>query len=94
MSEHAHARTTTGDFVAEAVDIEGPVDIALLQRAIRQVTGEAEAVRLRSDGGASSGTELTDGGAVPLDLVDLAGTPDPAAAREDWLNAATRAGRA
>ncbi|MGW8062456.1 amino acid adenylation domain-containing protein [Streptomyces ziwulingensis] len=94
MSEHAHARTTTGDFVAEAVHIEGPVDIALLQRAIRQVTGEAEAVRLRSDGGASSGTELTDGGAVPLDLVDLAGTPDPAAAREDWLSAATRAGRA
>ncbi|MFI9122352.1 amino acid adenylation domain-containing protein [Streptomyces bikiniensis] len=93
MSEHAHARTTTGDFVAEAVDIEGPVDIALLQRAIRQVTGEAEAVRLRSGDGASSGTELTDGGAVPLDLVDLADAPDPAAAREDWLSAATRAGR-
>lgn len=105
MSEHAHARTTTGEFAAEAVDIEGPVDIALLQRAIRQVTGEAEAVRLRSGDGPSGGTELTgdgpsggseftDGGAVPLDLVDLADTPDPAAAREDWLSAATRAGRA
>ncbi|MYT77483.1 non-ribosomal peptide synthase domain TIGR01720/amino acid adenylation domain-containing protein [Streptomyces sp. MnatMP-M77] len=94
MSEHAHARTTTGDFVAEAVDIKGPVDVALLQRAVRQVTGEAEAVRLRSSDDAPGGTGLTDGGAVPLDLVDLADALNPAAAREDWLSAATRAGRA
>lgn len=94
MSEHAHARTTTGDFVAEAVDIEGPVDVALLQHAIRQVTDEAEAVRLRSGDDASGGTDLIDGGAVPLDLVDLADAPDPAVAREHWLSAATRAGRA
>ncbi|MFF5336580.1 amino acid adenylation domain-containing protein [Streptomyces sp. NPDC013181] len=94
MSENGNARTTPGDYVAEAVDIEGPVDIALLQDAIRQVTGEAEAVRLRAADGPFGSRELTDGGPVPLELVDLADEPDPVAAREAWLHAATRAGRA
>ncbi|MER5965975.1 amino acid adenylation domain-containing protein [Streptomyces sp. NPDC002057] len=100
MSEHGIARTTSGDLVAEAVDIDGPVDVALLQRAIRQVTGEAEAVRLRATGaasdgttgGTSGGTGFTDGGAVPLAMVDLADEADPAAALETWLRAELASG--
>ncbi|WP_284117678.1 non-ribosomal peptide synthetase [Streptomyces fragilis] len=92
MSEHDIAWTTAGDFVAEAVDIDGPVDIALFQRAIRQVTDEAEAVRLRATGTTSVHTEFTDGGGVPLTMVDLADEADPATAREAWLRAELAAG--
>ncbi|MFD3519137.1 amino acid adenylation domain-containing protein [Streptomyces sp. NPDC058653] len=95
MSEHGSTWTPTADVVAEAVDIHGPVDVTLLQDAIRQVTGEAEAVRLRASGtgtGIGTGTEFTDGGSVPLTMVDLADEPDPGAALDAWLREETAPG--
>ncbi|TXL89768.1 non-ribosomal peptide synthetase [Streptomyces sp. IB2014 016-6] len=99
MSDHGSTWTPDADLVAEAVDIHGPVDVTLLQDAIRQVTGEAEAVRLRAGGGdhGANGTdgraEFTDGGSVPLTMVDLADEPDPAAALDAWLRGETAPGR-
>lgn len=95
MSDHGSTWTPDADLVAEAVDIHGPVDVTLLQDAIRQVTGEAEAVRLRAGGGhGANGTdgraEFTDGGSVPLTMVDLADEPDPAAALDAWLRGRRR----
>lgn len=96
MSDHGSTWTPNPDLVAEAVDIHGPVDVTLLQDAIRQVTAEAEAVRLRANGGAE-GTdgraEFTDGGSLPLTMVDLADEPDPAAALDTWLRGGTAPGR-
>ncbi|MFD3919673.1 amino acid adenylation domain-containing protein [Streptomyces sp. NPDC058595] len=93
MSDHRSTWTPTADVVAEAVDIHGPVDVTLLQDAIRQVTGEAQAVRLRADGGAGGRTEFTDGGSVPLTMVDLADEADPAAALDAWLREETAPGK-
>ncbi|MFD5895329.1 amino acid adenylation domain-containing protein [Streptomyces sp. NPDC060366] len=93
MSDHGSTWMPNADLVAEAVDIHGPVDVTLLQDAIRQVTGEAEAVRLRASDGAGGRAEFTDGGSVPLTMVDLGDEPDPAAALDAWLRGETAPGR-
>jgi amino acid adenylation domain-containing protein len=72
---------------AEAVEIDGPVDVALLEVALRQAVDETEAVRARFCG--------TDHGRVwqgieplldwTLPIVDLRGAADPAAAAEEWM---------
>ncbi|MFD9871553.1 amino acid adenylation domain-containing protein [Streptomyces niveus] len=96
MSDHGSTWTPNAELVAEAVDIHGPVDVTVLQDAIRQVTGEAEAVRLRASGGtdgAHGRPEFTDGGSVPLTMVDLGDEPDPAAALDAWLRRETAPGR-
>ncbi|RKN04858.1 non-ribosomal peptide synthetase [Streptomyces radicis] len=78
MSEHP---------VAEVVDIHGPVDVTVLQDAIRRVVDEAAAVRLRATGEATGAPAFTEGGGLPLTLVDLEGEADPAAAAEAWTRA-------
>ncbi|MFP8964822.1 condensation domain-containing protein [Streptomyces nanhaiensis] len=91
-SEHHTAHGTTpiqagAAAVAEVVEIHGPVDVTVLQDAIRQVVAEAEAVRLRAASGASGPPEFTDGGSLPLTMVDLADEADPAAAAEARVRA-------
>ncbi len=72
---------------AEYVELIGPIDAGVLERAVRQAVGEAEALRLRFrvDG---RGQRI---GAAPdrvLAVVDLAGEPDPDAAAGRWIDAA------
>ncbi|RBM10740.1 non-ribosomal peptide synthetase [Streptomyces sp. PT12] len=78
MSEHP---------VAEVVEIQGPVDVTVLQDAIRRVVEEAAAMRLRATGEAAGAPAFTEGGGLPLTLVDLEGEADPAAAAEAWIRA-------
>ncbi|MTE19556.1 amino acid adenylation domain-containing protein [Streptomyces sp. TRM43335] len=78
---------TAGTAVAEVVEIHGAVDVTVLQEAIRQVVDEAEAVRLRATDGPAGPPGFTDGGSLPLAMVDLADEADPAAAAEAWLRA-------
>ncbi|MFT7835923.1 amino acid adenylation domain-containing protein [Saccharothrix sp. BKS2] len=74
---------------AEAVDVDGPLDVALLEGAIRRAVDETEALRaafLRTGQGhlrqvidPSSGWDLP--------VLDLRGRADPVAAAEAWMRA-------
>ncbi|MFE0135038.1 condensation domain-containing protein, partial [Streptomyces sp. NPDC059037] len=79
-----------GPYVAEAVDIDGPLDVAGFRSAVAQVVQEAEAVRLRIPAGGADGgavkAEVDDG--LPLPEVDLSAESDPDAAAEEWTRAA------
>ncbi|KAB8143113.1 amino acid adenylation domain-containing protein [Chloroflexia bacterium SDU3-3] len=72
----------------EYLELRGPVDHALLARAIRQAVGEAEALHVRL---AERGGELRQSPAAgetwPLHMLDLSDAPDPRAAAEDWMRA-------
>ncbi|WP_234440699.1 non-ribosomal peptide synthetase [Streptomyces rimosus] len=78
---------------AEYVDIHGPVDLALLDAAVRRAVADTDSVRVRfetdEDGGVWQVPDLADG--WPLPVVDLrdpdtAGPPrDPWARAEAWM---------
>ncbi len=74
--------------VGEVLDIRGPVDPAVYRAAMRQVVDEAETLRVRV---VADGDEvfqhILDAGSVPIEILDLSGAPDPAAAAEDHLQA-------
>ena len=86
-------------YVAEVVEIRGKLDTSLFEDAVRRVTGESEALRLRLTGGPSPQGEPAQGhdvphaphlessGEFPLTLVDFSGESDPQAAAEDWERA-------
>ncbi|MEV0084099.1 amino acid adenylation domain-containing protein [Saccharopolyspora sp. NPDC050642] len=72
---------------AEAVEIDGPVDVALLEVALREAVDETEAVRARFGGDGRGRVwqaiePLLD---WTLPVVDLRGAADPAAAAEEWM---------
>ncbi|WP_370422390.1 amino acid adenylation domain-containing protein [Streptomyces sp. QH1-20] len=80
-----------GPYVAEVVEIHGPLDTAVFEDAAAQVASEADALRLRFAASAAPGAdetpvlETTDG--LPLTVVDLGAEPDPVAAAEEWVRA-------
>ncbi|ROU08276.1 non-ribosomal peptide synthetase [Lysobacter enzymogenes] len=74
--------------IAEAVEIHGPVEPALFQRALRQFADEAEAVRAR----------IVEHNGLPYQIVreryefdtpyiDFSAEPDPRAAADAWMQA-------
>ncbi|MFJ9695833.1 amino acid adenylation domain-containing protein [Kitasatospora sp. NPDC101183] len=73
---------TMGDYI----DLHGPLDTGLLERALRRLAVEAEGLRVRfteHDGVARQIVEPVADGPVPL--VDLTGESDPVAASEAWM---------
>ncbi len=74
--------------IAECLEIHGPVDLALLEQAMRQAVAEAETLRLRFE---RVGAEVRQT-AVPLPdwpvhLVDVSTEPDPWRAVRAWTDA-------
>ncbi|GAA4617229.1 non-ribosomal peptide synthetase [Saccharopolyspora hordei] len=72
---------------AEALEIDGPVDVALLEAALRQTVDEAEAVRARfhDDGRGRVWQTIEPLPDWPLPVVDLSDAADPEAAAEEWM---------
>ncbi|MDX2878147.1 amino acid adenylation domain-containing protein, partial [Streptomyces ipomoeae] len=73
-------------------DVPGPVDRALLTRAVEQAVAETEALRVRfHDDGEESGEaarQVVDPSVTgELGYLDLSGEPDPAAAARAWIDA-------
>src|SRR5262249_22381732 len=70
------------------LDITGPVDVTLFERALRQVVSEAEALRLRF-GSASDGPYqfIVDQLDSSMPFIDVSGSADPAAAAERRMRA-------
>ncbi|GHH35659.1 non-ribosomal peptide synthetase [Streptomyces candidus] len=73
---------------AECLEIHGPVDPEVFARALRQVTSEADALRVRvaeGDGGPRQ-FEIDDL-ELPLHIADLRSGPDPVADAYAWMRA-------
>lgn len=75
--------------VTEVVEIHGALDTAHFEEAVRQVTGESEALRLRLADGTARQTadgvpQLEPYGTFTLAKIDLSGESDPEAAAEEW----------
>ena len=84
----ALAPTVTYHSIADCLDIDGPVDPALVQEAHRRVTAEMEALRLRFVESADGPVQYIDAGADPTShYFDVSTEPDPAAAAEAWMRA-------
>ncbi|WP_181768468.1 non-ribosomal peptide synthetase, partial [Streptomyces albidus (ex Kaewkla and Franco 2022)] len=83
--EAASGRRTQGPYVAEVVEIRGPLDTSLFEDAVRVVTAESEALRLGfGDAHGEDAPHLEASGEFPLRHVDLSDEPDPRAAAEEW----------
>ncbi|MER7169832.1 amino acid adenylation domain-containing protein [Streptomyces mesophilus] len=74
---------------AEYIEIHGPVDAAVFASSLRQVVGEADALRVRvvetPDGPRQS--PLPEPAPLPLTVEDLRATGDPDAAARAWMRA-------
>ncbi|MGW3471554.1 amino acid adenylation domain-containing protein [Saccharopolyspora sp. NPDC000995] len=72
---------------AEALEIDGPVDVALLEVALRQAVDEAEALRARfgDDGRGRIWQAIEPLPDWKLPVVDLRGAADPVVAAEEWM---------
>ncbi|MDA3624741.1 amino acid adenylation domain-containing protein [Saccharopolyspora sp. WRP15-2] len=72
---------------AEAVEIDGPLDVELLEVALRQAVAETDAVRARFDGDGRGRMWQTIEPVLDWSLpqVDLRGAADPEAAAEEWM---------
>ncbi|MFE9674072.1 amino acid adenylation domain-containing protein [Streptomyces sp. NPDC006259] len=72
--------------VGEYVRIDGPLDAALFERALRQTVGEADALHARfaesGDDARQTVRHVTD---WPLPYVDVGGGPDASAAATAWM---------
>ncbi|WP_051905992.1 MULTISPECIES: non-ribosomal peptide synthetase [Streptomyces] len=72
--------------VGEYVRIDGPLDTALFERALRRTVGEADALHVRfaesGDDARQTVRRVTD---WPLPYVDVGGRPDPSAAATAWM---------
>ncbi|QFR02145.1 amino acid adenylation domain-containing protein [Streptomyces phaeolivaceus] len=73
-------------------DVPGPVDRALLARAVERAVAETEALRVRFPEDGSAGGEAARQVVDPsvtgeLGYLDLTGEPDPAAAARAWIDA-------
>ncbi|MGI5349246.1 amino acid adenylation domain-containing protein [Streptomyces sp. CA-250714] len=81
---------------AEVIEIHGAVDVALLERALRQAVFETEALRVRFVPGGPDGDEdvrqiVEPCADWPFPLIDLRGAADPDAAAQEWMWADLRA---
>ncbi|QEU96536.1 non-ribosomal peptide synthetase [Streptomyces kanamyceticus] len=84
----ALAPTVTHHSISDCLDIEGPVDPALLQEAHRRVTTEMEALRLRFVEGPEGPVQYVDDSArPPAHYFDVSSDADPRAAAEAWMRA-------
>ncbi|MER7010355.1 amino acid adenylation domain-containing protein [Saccharopolyspora sp. NPDC000359] len=72
---------------AEALEISGPVDVALLEVALRQAIAETEAFRVRFGSDERGRVWQTVEPLLDWELphVDLRGAADPVAAAEEWM---------
>lgn len=74
---------------ADRVDIHGPVDPALFERALRRCLVEAEPLRLRFTEEPAQYLPACDPLLDVLTVRDLGGEPDPEAAADAWMRADT-----
>ncbi|MFJ2766424.1 amino acid adenylation domain-containing protein [Streptomyces sp. NPDC087300] len=82
----ALAPTVTHHSIADCLDIEGPVDPALIEEAHRRVVTEMEALRLRFVESADGPAQYVDASAQPpAHYFDVSSEADPAAAAEAWM---------
>ncbi|PRX06025.1 UNVERIFIED_ORG: amino acid adenylation domain-containing protein, partial [Actinomadura viridilutea] len=74
--------------IAQYIEIEGPVDHALLDRVARVAAHEAEALHVRlTERDGEPRQILGPDPTATIPLVDLSGEPDPRAAAEAWMRA-------
>ncbi|SCK46282.1 non-ribosomal peptide synthetase [Streptomyces sp. WMMB 322] len=85
-----------GRYLAEVVEIFGPLDTSLFEHAVRTVTAESEALRLRVAGDAAPQGDVPSGGEAPhlethgdfpLTVLDVSAETDPVAAAQEWERA-------
>jgi hypothetical protein len=74
---------------AEYVEIHGPVDVALFERAVRTAVDETDAltVRFGTDGEDRAWQEVGAGPEWTMHVLDVSAAPDPVAAALDWMRA-------
>ncbi|MFF9027204.1 amino acid adenylation domain-containing protein [Streptomyces iakyrus] len=72
--------------VGEYVRIDGPLDTALFERALRQTVGEADALHVRfAESGDDARQSVRQVADWPLPYVDVGDRPDPTAAATAWM---------
>ncbi|NED83430.1 amino acid adenylation domain-containing protein [Streptomyces sp. SID11233] len=80
MADRQGARSAPDSHIAQLVEIQGDLDLAVLAEAVARVVAEAAAPRVGRTG------EDPDG--PPLPVVDLSTEPDPRGAAEAWVRTA------
>ncbi|MFI8191829.1 amino acid adenylation domain-containing protein [Streptomyces sp. NPDC085946] len=86
FAEQRLASTNSVYRVGEYVRIDGPLDTALFERALRQTVGEADALHVRfTESGDDARQTLRQVADWPLPYVDAGGRPDPSAAATAWM---------
>jgi enterobactin synthetase component F len=73
--------------IADYLDIDGPVDTALLTAAIRAAIAEADALGVAFGDGPGQPQQRPVPPDWPVTEVDLSAEPDPAVAAQDWMAA-------
>ncbi|UQA92485.1 non-ribosomal peptide synthetase [Streptomyces halobius] len=72
--------------VSQYAEIDGTIDVALLERAVKQALSETEALRIRIvEDDRGIGQTLASEAAWRLSVVDVSGEQDPKAAAEAWM---------
>src|SRR5262245_58333012 len=74
--------------LAEYLEIDGSIDAALLETALRQVVNEIEPLRVRFVSDVAGPRQII--GPAPdlsMSFIDVSGATDPQAAAEQWMNA-------
>ena len=67
------------------VEIHGPVDVELLDRAVCQAVTEAEGVHVKIVAGPDGPVQIPTAHELAMPLVDVSGEDDPVAAAEAWM---------
>ncbi|GAA2253894.1 non-ribosomal peptide synthetase [Streptomyces ruber] len=88
LAEQRASGTDGAYRISECLRIEGPIDAALFETALRRFVSEADTLRVRI-------TDTPDGPVQVVDaevdwtpaLVDVSGAPDPSGAARDWMTA-------
>ncbi|MGW4215273.1 amino acid adenylation domain-containing protein [Lentzea sp. NPDC004789] len=70
---------------AEYADIDGPLDVGVLVRAIRHAVAETEALSVRFAEHEDGPRQIVDPPVWDVRIVDVSGDPDPLAAAESWM---------
>jgi nonribosomal peptide synthetase DhbF len=88
LAEQHSPRHRSALRLGEYLAIDGPVEPGLFEAALRQVVGEADALRVRLVPGADGPVQMLER-ELPwtLALVDLSDAPDPEAAGRAWADA-------
>ena len=74
--------------IGEYIEIDGPLVLPLFERALRQVVGEAQSLRLQfSEQAGEPVQHIGEQTAWPLPIVDVSGESDPRNAAETWMKA-------